>query len=106
VKFTPEDGRVTVTTASHTSGGQIWGEVRVSDTGPGIPENELAAVFAPYYRTTNAARVPGVGLGLAISQALITQMGGTLDVESTIDAGATFFARLPVFEVRKASVVH
>jgi phosphoserine phosphatase RsbU/P len=106
VKFTPEDGRVTVTTAAHTSGGQVWGEVRVSDTGPGIPEDELAAVFAPYYRTTNAARVPGVGLGLAISQALINQMGGTLDVESKIDAGATFFARLPVFQVRNASVVH
>ena len=95
VKFTPEDGRVTVTTSSIVVGGQSWGEVRISDTGPGIPHADLAAVFAPYYRSATAARVPGVGLGLAISQALIEQMGGTLTVESTFGAGASFIARLP-----------
>ena len=95
VKFTPQDGRVSVTTSSISSAAGKWGEVRVTDTGPGIAAGELAAVFTPYYRAASAARVPGVGLGLAIAHALIEQMGGTLAVESEVDAGACFIARLP-----------
>lgn len=95
VKFTPQDGRVTVTTTCLHFENRDWGEVRVIDTGPGIPEAELNAVFTPYYRAASAARVPGVGLGLAIAHALIEQMGGTLSVESKVDAGTSFIARLP-----------
>ena len=95
VKFTPEDGRVTVATTSIKASDGDWGEVRVADTGPGIPPSELAAIFTPYYRAASAARVPGVGLGLAIAHALIEQMGGTLTVESDLNAGTTFIARLP-----------
>jgi phosphoserine phosphatase RsbU/P len=101
VKFTPEDGRVTVTTTSITLADGEWGEVRVKDTGPGIAAGELAAVFAPYYRAASAARVPGVGLGLAIAHALIEQMGGTLTVESDLDAGASFIVRLPTISIDK-----
>jgi sigma-B regulation protein RsbU (phosphoserine phosphatase) len=101
LKFTPHDGRVTVSTAARTYEGAEWGEVRISDNGPGIPAAELGAVFAPYYRAVNAARLPGVGLGLAISQALIQQMGGTLTVESEFGAGASFIARLPAFPPKR-----
>ena len=97
VKFTPHDGRVIVSTSLQKSGDAAWGEVRVSDNGPGIPAAELGAVFAPYYRSASAARLPGVGLGLAISHALIEQMGGTLTVESESGAGACFIVRLPAF---------
>ncbi len=101
VKFTPEDGRVTVTTTSVSADDGDWGEVRVADTGPGIAEAELAAVFTPYYRAENATRVPGVGLGLAIAHALIEQMGGTLTVESDLNAGSCFIARLPAVSLEK-----
>ena len=93
VKFTPEGGTVTVGTATREVAGMSWGEVWVSDTGPGIPEPERAAVFEPYYRSADTARAPGVGLGLAISHALVTRMGGTLTLESEVGVGSTFILR-------------
>ena len=91
VKFTPQDGTITVaTTASPESS---WGEIRVTDTGPGIPLAEQASVFDPYYRSEHTAQLPGVGLGLAISRALVQQMGGELTV--TCESGCSFLIRLP-----------
>ena len=95
VKFTPEGGAITVVTAVRAEGGASWGEVRVSDTGPGIPEGERAAVFEPYYRSAETARAPGVGLGLAISHALVARMGGRLTVESEVGIGSTFVLGFP-----------
>jgi signal transduction histidine kinase len=95
VKFTPEGGTVTVGTSVRDEDGARWGEVRVSDTGPGIPERERAAVFEPYYRSAETASAPGVGLGLAISHALAARMGGALALESELGVGSTFILRLP-----------
>jgi phosphoserine phosphatase RsbU/P len=95
VKFTPEGGAVSVTVLRRREGNATWGEVRVADTGPGIPEAERAAVFEPYYRSTQTARAPGVGLGLAISHALAGRMGGRLAVESQPGAGSVFILTLP-----------
>jgi len=94
VKFTPQDGSITVTTTA--DGG--WGEVRVTDTGPGVPEAERAAIFEPYYRSQDTAHAPGVGLGLAISHGLVQQMGGELVLRSAPGAGATFVLRLPLLK--------
>jgi signal transduction histidine kinase len=96
VKFTPQDGAITVTTARYDEGGAAWGEVRVTDTGPGIPPAEQAAIFEPYYRSEGTAHAPGVGLGLAISHALVRQMAGALLLESRPGAGSTFIIRLPL----------
>jgi phosphoserine phosphatase RsbU/P len=98
VKFTPQDGSITVTTALRRVEGAAFGEIRVSDTGPGIPEAERSAIFEPYYRSESTAHAPGVGLGLAISHGLIRQMGGDLDVESQEGAGSTFLLRLPLID--------
>ena len=98
VKFTPADGAVIVTTAVIEDGGRSWGEVRVSDTGPGVSESEQTAIFEPYYRSEGAVQTPGVGLGLAISHGLVVQMGGTLAIESKPGAGSTFIVRLPLIE--------
>ncbi len=95
VKFTPQGGSITVSTARCDNGCEAWGEVRVTDTGPGIAKEEQAAVFEPYYRAEGTARLPGVGLGLAISRALVQQMGGALELESEPGAGSTFVVRLP-----------
>jgi sigma-B regulation protein RsbU (phosphoserine phosphatase) len=96
VKFTPQDGAVTVTVREQVAGGAAWGEIRVTDTGPGIAEAERAAIFEPYYRSEGTAEAPGVGLGLAISHALVRQMGGELLLESEVGAGSTFIIRLPL----------
>jgi sigma-B regulation protein RsbU (phosphoserine phosphatase) len=95
VKFTPESGAITVSVAVMQGDDRKYGEIRVSDTGPGIAEADQKFIFEPYFRSEGTARAPGVGLGLAISQALVTQMGGELLLESAPGAGATFTVRLP-----------
>ncbi|HEY0036338.1 MAG TPA: HAMP domain-containing sensor histidine kinase [Longimicrobium sp.] len=95
VKFTPADGSVRVSTGVRSIDGRAWGEIRVTDTGPGIAPAEQAAIFEPYYRSEETAQLPGVGLGLAISQALVRQMAGELALESEPGAGSTFIARFP-----------
>jgi signal transduction histidine kinase len=96
VKFTPRNGRITVTVAQTESGSTCCGEVTVTDTGPGIAASEQAAVFEPYYRSEGTAHAPGVGLGLAISHGLLKQMHGELSLTSELGAGATFIVRLPI----------
>jgi len=98
VKFTPEGGSVTVGTARRTVDGVPWGEIRVTDTGPGIADAEKAAIFEPYYRSEGTAQLPGVGLGLAISHALVRQMGGEIVVESEVGVGSSFIVRFPCSE--------
>jgi phosphoserine phosphatase RsbU/P len=93
VKFTPPDGTISVATGASGAG---HGEVRVTDSGPGIPEADRAAVFEPYYRGESTAAAPGVGLGLAISRALVREMGGEMEILNEPGAGATFVVRLPL----------
>jgi phosphoserine phosphatase RsbU/P len=98
VKFTPADGRVSVTVARVVTHGSHWGEVRVVDSGPGIPDSEQKAIFEPYYRSEGTSTAPGVGLGLAICVGLIEQMGGRLLVESAPGLGSCFIALFPASE--------
>jgi phosphoserine phosphatase RsbU/P len=95
-KFTPQDGCITVTAAVTVIDGSAFGEVRVSDNGPGIGESERAAIFEPYYRSEGTIEAPGVGLGLAISHGLVRQMKGTLTVHSRLGIGSEFILRLPL----------
>jgi signal transduction histidine kinase len=95
VKFTPERGAISVHATVREVNGAAWGAVHVCDTGPGIPDAERAAVFEPYYRAPGTAHAPGVGLGLAISRALVERMGGRLEVEDRVGAGTTFTLTLP-----------
>jgi signal transduction histidine kinase len=95
VKFTPVDGTITVSLGSSADGGAL-AELRVTDTGPGIPEADRAAIFEAYFRSAGTAGAPGVGLGLAISQALVQQMGGALSIESELGKGSSFILRFPL----------
>lgn len=94
VKFTPAGGTISVSSSVVRAGDAGWGEIRVTDSGPGIPDAERAAIFQPYYRSEGTATLPGIGLGLAISHALVEQMGGTLAVESEEGVGSSFMIRL------------
>jgi signal transduction histidine kinase len=98
VKFTPPDGEITLCTSVCVTDGAPCGEVRVSDTGPGISLEDQASIFEPYYRSESTAGAPGVGLGLAISHALIKQMGGRMEVRSELGAGSHFSIQLPLVE--------
>jgi sigma-B regulation protein RsbU (phosphoserine phosphatase) len=98
VKFTPADGHISVAVTVSKMDGLSWGVIRVTDNGPGIPPAERAAVFDPYYRSEHAGTLPGVGLGLAISRALVQQMGGDLTLESEVGRGTSFIVRLRIAE--------
>jgi two-component system NtrC family sensor kinase len=70
--------------------------VEVSDTGCGIPPENLPRIFEPFF-TTKAVGV-GTGLGLPVCQGIITSLGGELTVESTPGRGTTFRITLPIAE--------
>ena len=95
-KFTPEDGRVSVDCTQRAGAGDVV-FLRVTDTGPGIPREKLAAIFEPFVqgdmaRTRSAG---GVGLGLTISRDLARGMGGEIRARSSDGRGATFTLSLP-----------
>jgi signal transduction histidine kinase len=94
IKFTPRGGRVVVTvTTTDTEA-----TVTVSDTGMGIPEAELTQLFERFFRASTATRaaVPGVGLGLSITKAIVVAHKGELDVKSEVGVGTSFIMRLPL----------
>ena len=80
-------GRLRVRTAQQN--GAV--EIHVSDTGPGIPPDDLAHVFEPFYTTKDA----GSGLGLSLSRQIIEKHHGTLTCESMVGVGTTFIVSLP-----------
>lgn len=93
IKFTPEGGTITVETGLNGKGGIF---VRISDTGIGITRDEMARIFHPFTQGDHAQkkdihRFGGLGLGLAISKALIENQGGSIRVESEgANRGAAF----------------
>ncbi len=90
-KFTPMGGRVSFGVAPHETDATLV-ELRVSDTGIGIPADKLETVFDPFVQLapTGVPSNQGVGLGLAISRDLARGMGGDLTVWSAEDLGSTF----------------
>ena len=94
VKFTPSGGRVTLGLALTATEAVVV----ITDTGLGIPENELSQLFGRFFRASTATRnaVPGVGLGLTITRAIAQAHGGRLEVESEVGVGTSFTLSLPL----------
>lgn len=67
-------------------------EIVISDTGTGIPPDDLDKIFEPFYTTKSE----GTGLGLSVVQRIIDDHGGTIDAKSKKDKGTTFYIKLPV----------
>jgi two-component system NtrC family sensor kinase len=67
--------------------------VEVSDTGVGIPGENLPKIFEPFFTTKEVGE--GTGLGLAVCYGILTEHGGSLDVQSTVGVGTTFTISLP-----------
>jgi signal transduction histidine kinase len=80
-----------------------WLCLSVSDTGIGIPTDQLPSVFKPFVQVDQSAtrRYEGTGLGLAISQHFCQMMGGTIVVESEEGEGSIFTVRLPLLSVEE-----
>ncbi|MBT2566123.1 HAMP domain-containing histidine kinase [Arthrobacter sp. ISL-85] len=94
IKYSPDGGEVVVSLAQED--GHV--ACRVTDTGMGMSPEDASEVFAKFFRTSNVRRtaIPGVGLGLPISKAIVEAHGGTIDLESTLGKGTTFTFRVPV----------
>jgi signal transduction histidine kinase len=89
IKYTPHGGKVTVRTRP-LADDRI--EISVTDTGMGIPAEDLARLFERFYRVDKARSkaLGGTGLGLAIVKHLTHAHGGDVRVESKVDQGSTF----------------
>ncbi len=72
-------------------------EIKISDTGAGIPKENLSKIFDPFFTTKEVGK--GTGLGLNISYKIIEGHNGTIDVESTVGKGTTFTIRIPISRV-------
>jgi two-component system NtrC family sensor kinase len=85
----PEGGTLKI--VSKRSGNKVL--VEVSDTGVGIPQENITKIFEPFFTTKEIGK--GTGLGLAVCYGILTEHGGSLDVQSTPGVGTTFTITLP-----------
>jgi two-component system sensor histidine kinase MprB len=91
VKFTPDEGRIVLTSSD--------GTITVSDSGPGIDEQDLPFIFDRFWRSPSARALTGSGLGLSIVAQVVAELGGSVmvDRDPTL-GGARFAITLPIVE--------
>ncbi len=94
IKFTPSGGKIFI--SAFRLNGQI--QVDITDTGSGIPEEALEAIFEEFYRVDNSInqQVKGTGLGLALVKHIVEAHSGKIWVKSTLGIGSTFSFTLPL----------
>jgi PAS domain S-box-containing protein len=94
IKFTGEGGHVCVSAQV----GEERCELTVTDDGIGVPKAEQARLFERFFRSSNASEnaVPGTGLGLTIARAIAEAHGGTVELQSSPDAGTTARISIPI----------
>jgi signal transduction histidine kinase/DNA-binding response OmpR family regulator len=99
-KFTTEGGRITLVAHRVMADGRPCAEIRVSDTGVGIPRDQLGKIFNRFHQVDGSAtrRFGGVGLGLAIVKSILDAHGTSIEVESEEGRGTTFRFTLPLLE--------
>ncbi|WP_231757716.1 ATP-binding protein [Microbulbifer elongatus] len=108
IKYSPEGGQVTVSvktlapSAADQGAGDSSGhcQIQVTDSGRGVPESELQAIFRPFYRTDEARsrESGGFGLGLAIAQRTVAQHRGQIDAFNAPAAGLAVRITLPLLD--------
>jgi len=93
-KFTERGGTVELTVAAVKDSVQM----RVRDTGAGIPPENVPFIFEKFFQADNqaSASAKGTGLGLAIAKSIVNAHGGSISVESTLGSGTTFAITLPI----------
>ena len=92
VKYTPPGGRVDIEVRRTEEAAQL----RVRDTGPGIPADELPRIFDRLFRGDRSRAERGLGLGLSLVKAIVEAHDGKVDVESEAGGGSTFIVTLPL----------
>jgi signal transduction histidine kinase len=97
LKFTPIGGRVTITTGADGTRAVLT----VTDTGPGIPADELPRIFDRFWRGRQAAQTSGSGIGLAVAAELTLAHGGRLSAASPPGQGTRMTLTLPTPDFRR-----
>jgi signal transduction histidine kinase len=90
-----EGGRLTISALKEERAGFI--SLHIADTGCGIPEHHLHSIFNPFFTTKPSSK--GTGLGLSVSKGIIEKHGGSIEVESRLNAGTTFTVHLPIVSI-------
>jgi signal transduction histidine kinase len=91
IRYTPEAGSIGL--SARVEGGEAL--IIVSDTGVGIPAEDLPRIFDPFYRGSNSRREPGFGLGLTTVRSILESHGWGIHVDSGEGAGTRFTVRIP-----------
>jgi len=89
-----DKGTITIKTGETMVDDKTYIEVEFTDTGPGIPEENISRLFEPFFTTKPVGK--GTGLGLAVSHGIIRKHGGHIIVKSLPGKGSSFFVRLPL----------
>lgn len=92
LKFTPNGGTISVNL--YQRGDRL--HIDVSDTGNGISSDKLAHIFEPFYTTGDMGEAKGTGIGLALTQEIISHLNGTITAESQVGKGTTFHIVMPI----------
>ena len=97
VKFT-QHGEVKLTCSREERNDGAWLELKISDTGQGIPEDQLSRIFDMYYKAPDLSgkNAIGSGIGLAVTKALVSAMKGTISVTSAEGEGSCFTVHIPL----------
>lgn len=98
IAYTDAGGRVTIGAEAVSEDGREWVRLSVSDTGIGIPADELPHIFDQFFRgQQRSLQVRGIGMGLSLAQAAAEAEGGRITVESAgVGQGSTFYVWLPL----------
>ena len=101
IKFTPPEGTVTIQARPYDDDFVL---ISVVDTGYGIPCEDRQHVFERFYQSNHnqQSRMGGYGLGLSIAKLIVEQHGGTIDFDTILDKGTTFYFTAPVFKGQKS----
>ncbi len=98
IRYSPNGGTITIWTDEKSD----YAKLVVSDTGLGIPQNELDHIFDKFFRvkTEKTRNINGTGLGLAIVKSIVDAHHGTIEVESEVDKGTCFSIYFPKSEYK------
>ncbi len=96
IRYTEAGGRIELSARVAADGEKGMVRVEVSDTGIGIPEEDIKNIFDPFYRGTNSRREHGFGLGLTTVKSIIESHGWTIRVSSEVGKGTVFTIDIPL----------